>query len=151
MIVGRVENAKLIKPGWNPTPSIYDLKRKSDPEDEKPINIFIELSKNENIGAPKGVFKINNAKISWKFYPYTTVLILIAFLFSDIANAIESKVNKPKTPRRLPIICYRFCWAPSSSEVFWFFSLIFECSFNISMIFWSNKSSESLFLFDSFL
>ena len=73
MIVGRVENAKLIKPGWNPTPSIYDLKRKSDPEDEKPINIFIELSKNENIGAPKGVFKINNAKISWKINPYTTV------------------------------------------------------------------------------
>ena len=62
MIVGKVENAKLIKPGWNPTPSIYDLNRKSEPEEEKPINILIDLSKNEKIGAPKGVFKINKKK-----------------------------------------------------------------------------------------
>ena len=80
MIVGKVENAKLIRPGWNPIPSIYDLKRKSEPDEEKPINILIDLSKNENIGAPKGVFKINNAKISWKISPYNTVLIFIAFL-----------------------------------------------------------------------
>ena len=69
MIVGKVENAKLIKPGWNPTPSIYDLNRKSEPEEEKPINILIDLSKKEKIGAPKGVFKINNAKISWNINP----------------------------------------------------------------------------------
>ena len=151
MIVGKVENAKLIKPGWNPTPSIYDLNRKSEPEEEKPINILIDWSRNEKIGAPKGVFKINNAKISWNISPYNTVLILIADLFSDSSNAIESRVNKPRIPRRLPIIYYRFGWAPWSSEVFWTFSLIFECSFNISIIFWSNKSSDNLFLFDSFL
>ena len=35
-------------------------------------------------------------------------LILIADLFSDSSNAIESRVNKPRIPRRLPIIYYRF-------------------------------------------
>lgn len=43
---------------------MYDLNRKSEPEEEKLINILIDLSKKEKIGAPKGVFKINNAKIS---------------------------------------------------------------------------------------
>ena len=33
---------------------------------------------------------------------------LIADLFSDRSNAIESRVNKPRIPRRLPIIYYRF-------------------------------------------
>ena len=69
MMVGNVENAKFIKPGWKPTPSMYDLNKKSDPEDEKPIKILIDLSKKEKIGAPNGVFRMNNAKINWKAKP----------------------------------------------------------------------------------
>ena len=43
---------------------MYDLNKKSDPEDEKPIKILIDLSKKEKIGAPNGVFRMNNAKIN---------------------------------------------------------------------------------------
>ena len=104
MIVGKVLKAKLIKPGWNPTPSTYDVNKKLAPESEKLIKVVIALSRKLKIGVPKGVLRIKTAKINCNPNPRATVFILIFFLFSDNRNAMNSNVKIPIRPLKFPII-----------------------------------------------